>query len=621
MTSFTFGRTNTGNTNGGLSGNYKWASKFTCNDTGQVIKISLYVTADTGIWTGKAAIYSDNAGTPNALLGTSNAVTVNTIGWWDFLFSVPIPVTSTSVYWLAIISGDLMSYGVSTAVSNFCYNADTYTDGFSDPFGAKTDVAYEACIYATGVTGGAECVLDSDCVALHGADWICVGGVCVYSPPPPIPTVTETYLGPFKNKRVRVTVDNTLVSVADLTDFNIIRKGGVESKYGMRGIHSDRRHCKGKKYITFVIRRWYKTDIFNQALFFNLHNNNTEFEIEQYLNGDFSVGDLIGIRFLECRSYKHRFINGNANDIIGEEISGSGTSFEAIYYECPIADDLILNSDFGDGFTNWSKGSNIAIVDGYPTVDGTSINLVLNGSFGDGLDNWSYNNVELITDDGADDNYSIRMSSSGAWISQTYLNLITEGRSGNSVLFLAKGEGVVRVTIYFADGSTPYVEDISIAIQSCSDIWLNNAIIPPCIPFYAVNISSKNVSSIKFEWVSGDFKIDSITNFQNIDSGWISQTFTSPISVPCLCLFKLLTTFKGYYQSGCTTFYVGSMDVIFIGENGETTFHYTYSSNNTWQNEYTSLSSLGQRLYGIKIILYTGGEYDISCSKVEMQNE
>lgn len=185
MTTFTFGRTDTGSTNGGLAGNYKWASKFTCNDTGQVTKISLYVTIDTGIWTGKAAIYSDNAGTPNALLGTSDAVTVNAAGWWDFPFSVPISVTSGSMYWLAVISGDSMSYGVSMAVSNFCFNADTYTDGFSDPFGAKTDVVYEACIYATGITGVAECVIDSDCVALHGPDWICVDGVCVYSPPPP----------------------------------------------------------------------------------------------------------------------------------------------------------------------------------------------------------------------------------------------------------------------------------------------------------------------------------------------------------------------------------------------------------------------------------------------------
>ena len=137
-------------------------------------------------------------------------------------------------------------------------------------------------------------------------------------------------LAPFKNNKVRVTVNGTVISVAELTNIQLSKIGGVESKYGMRGTHSNRRHCVGKEKALFIIRRWYKTDI-EQSLFYNLHVNGTDFDIEEYVTVPSSdSSEMGGIKITNCKSYKYKILNRNSNDIIGEEISGEGLAGSSV---------------------------------------------------------------------------------------------------------------------------------------------------------------------------------------------------------------------------------------------------------------------------------------------------
>lgn len=144
--------------------------------------------------------------------------------------------------------------------------------------------------------------------------------------------------GPFKCKNLRMEIDNVLIQFVQLADIKFIKNGGVEPKYGMRGIHSDRRHRVGKQMATFTIRRWFKADVNTSYLFYSIHENDTEFDLKEYL-GDVVVEDQTfrGFTIENCKSYGYNLITGTPNDIICEEITGYGlvTYETATYYATP----------------------------------------------------------------------------------------------------------------------------------------------------------------------------------------------------------------------------------------------------------------------------------------------
>lgn len=179
-------------------------------------------------------------------------------------------------------------------------------------------------------------------------------------------------IGPFKNKNIRVVVNNTLISVAELTNIEFLRNAIVEPKYGKRGIHSDRRHRVGAKKALFTIRRWFKIGT-GQALFYSLHENNILFDLEQYIAPCFSTEPLLnGFRLNDCKSYSYHLVTGNTNDIIAEEISGEAKSWTALYQEpiCP-SGEQITNGGFETGdSTGWTVIGTI-LVDTYNPHSGT----------------------------------------------------------------------------------------------------------------------------------------------------------------------------------------------------------------------------------------------------------
>lgn len=75
--------------------------KFTAVASGTLDNIQVYISATGGI--AKVGCYSDNAGSPNALLTESSPASLSATGWKSF--AVPsIPITSGTVYWLAVIN-------------------------------------------------------------------------------------------------------------------------------------------------------------------------------------------------------------------------------------------------------------------------------------------------------------------------------------------------------------------------------------------------------------------------------------------------------------------------------------------------------------------------------------
>jgi glucose/arabinose dehydrogenase/PKD repeat protein len=155
----TFGTTAPGAGTDTASANLKEVSKYTAT-AGNVTKLSGYVSglgAGSGTQKLKAVVYADSSGSPGALLGVSNEVTVSAgqaWGWTDFTFATPVAVAAGTVWMGYIASGtnDLTQLRYDSVPGELRYNANDYAAGASSPFGAPTLSDKHYSLYAT-VTG------------------------------------------------------------------------------------------------------------------------------------------------------------------------------------------------------------------------------------------------------------------------------------------------------------------------------------------------------------------------------------------------------------------------------------------------------------------------------------
>jgi len=147
----TFGRTGVGGTvSAAQAADQKIVVKFTCGSSGYVTRIMMYLDGNgggAGTQAIKGMIYSDNAGAPNALLGTSGEKTVAAgagAAWVSMIFAAPVQVTSGTVYHIGFIKGattNIIRYYYDAGADTRSYNNDVYADGPSDPFGAPSTAA------------------------------------------------------------------------------------------------------------------------------------------------------------------------------------------------------------------------------------------------------------------------------------------------------------------------------------------------------------------------------------------------------------------------------------------------------------------------------------------------
>jgi glucose/arabinose dehydrogenase len=146
QTSGTFGATSPGSVVDSLDANTKGVSKYTGPVPGQITKVEGWLSglgAASGSQVVKAVVYGDSNGVPGSLLGTSNAVTMTAgaaFGWVPFTFSTPVTIAAGPVWvgYLAGTSTGVTQFKYDTSAGAVKYNADTYSDGASNPFGTAS---------------------------------------------------------------------------------------------------------------------------------------------------------------------------------------------------------------------------------------------------------------------------------------------------------------------------------------------------------------------------------------------------------------------------------------------------------------------------------------------------
>ena len=160
----TFGTSSPGALVDSASTDLKEVSKYTAPQAGNVFKLTGYVSglgASSGSQPVRAVVYADSGGDPGALLGVSNAVTINANqawGWVDFTFPSQVPVSAGPV-WMGYIAGstaDLaqLRYTSTPGECHYNWNPGGYAAGPSNPFGSfvLTDKHYS--LYASYVPSG-----------------------------------------------------------------------------------------------------------------------------------------------------------------------------------------------------------------------------------------------------------------------------------------------------------------------------------------------------------------------------------------------------------------------------------------------------------------------------------
>jgi len=151
----TFGKTEVGSAQ---ASEWNWGSKlgcrFRCPDEGTVTEIVWYghVYSGYGSRTIYAAIYSDNNGVPDALLGQISTTVSDTWQWWSFT-GLSVPVSADSYYWL-VINWDQFNIEYrydAGATRQYVYQGDQRdSPPPSDPFGGGARYRSRAMsIYAT----------------------------------------------------------------------------------------------------------------------------------------------------------------------------------------------------------------------------------------------------------------------------------------------------------------------------------------------------------------------------------------------------------------------------------------------------------------------------------------
>lgn len=112
--------------------------------------------------------------------------------------------------------------------------------------------------------------------------------------------------------------EKTLGVVVGL-DIELSKEGGVQHRYGsVTG-----KHVRGGEKATFRAQRWYMSDA-DTDLLFDLFNDDIEFSLTGEIAGH--AGSELYLN--SCMGYRYRLITGDANSVVGEEVSGEATSWE-----------------------------------------------------------------------------------------------------------------------------------------------------------------------------------------------------------------------------------------------------------------------------------------------------
>jgi hypothetical protein len=154
------GKTSVGKSTDSSTAERKRANRYTLPIPGTVSKLSIYLapTSASGEQVLKGVIYSDSAGSPGALVATSEQLTFNSTnaaGWYDLSFPTPVKLSPGS-YWIGTLDGPASKVaGVrfDSVAGSRTYNVNAYVSGASNPFGTATKDGEQMSLYATYMPG------------------------------------------------------------------------------------------------------------------------------------------------------------------------------------------------------------------------------------------------------------------------------------------------------------------------------------------------------------------------------------------------------------------------------------------------------------------------------------
>ena len=128
--------------------------------------------------------------------------------------------------------------------------------------------------------------------------------------------------GPYRCTNMLVKVDGNTVGVVTGMDIRLTKEGGtVDHVYGSEtGFITF-----GGKRGTFTLNRWYMVSTEDTDLLYDLFNSSSTFTLSGEINGVSNTS----ITLTGCKAGSWRPITGDANSLIGEEITGESTGWSS----------------------------------------------------------------------------------------------------------------------------------------------------------------------------------------------------------------------------------------------------------------------------------------------------
>jgi hypothetical protein len=152
----TLGKATVGASTDSFRADRKRVNRYALAGAGTLVKVSIYLapSGTAGQQVLKGLVYADSSNAPGALLATTEQLTfksTNSAGWYDLSFTSPVKLAAGN-YWIGIITGatsNVAAFRYDSVAGSRDYNANTYTSGPTNPFGAVTVDAEQTSLYAT----------------------------------------------------------------------------------------------------------------------------------------------------------------------------------------------------------------------------------------------------------------------------------------------------------------------------------------------------------------------------------------------------------------------------------------------------------------------------------------
>lgn len=276
-----------------------------------------------------------------------------------------------------------------------------------------------------------------------------------------MPEITECPNGPYRctNVLIKITamyngaLQTVVVGVAEGLDIDLSYAGGPEPHYGSR----TKKHSAGSKSATFTITRWFYTDAGQEDLLLDLFTGEVEFELEGSLidNNNVAIPNT-SIKLICCRLYRWRPRTGGADDVVGEEASGSALDWEITVLPtcCCENGEAIRNGTFEEADADLG-----ATVPAYWTVVGGATRSNVDKCTG----TWSAEFTENVVDKIYQDLTCYGVTDEWA-IDTDYITAFTL----NAMLEAGATAGDLKVKLYYTDNTTEIVTFAGVNVGSCT---------------------------------------------------------------------------------------------------------------------------------------------------------